>query len=132
MAALDTNLLVRYLVRDDETQLEAVTELLRSCIQHGVPLFVPITVALELEWVLRSRYALDKSQVCAALADLLSTEELYFESENALEVALAIYRAHRTDFSDCMHVALAVQAGERPLWTFDQAAAKVDGARLLR
>ena len=132
MAALDTNVLLRYLVRDDEPQYEAVAELMRNCITHGEALFVPISVALELEWVLRSRHELDKAQACSTLSDLLSTQELQFESERALEVALMLYQAGRADFSDCLHVALALQAGERPLWTLDTAAAKVDGARLLR
>jgi predicted nucleic acid-binding protein len=48
-----------------------------------------------------------------------------------LEVALARYRDSSADFSDCVHVALAAQAGEEPLWTFDKKAAKVDGAKLL-
>ena len=106
------------------------TELMRGSITHGEALFVPISVAWELEWVLRSRHELDKAQACSTLSDLLSTEELQFESERALEVALALYQAGRADFSDCLHVALALRAGERPLWAFDKAAARIDGARL--
>ena len=62
---------------------------------------------------------------------LLSTAELSFESERALEVALQLFRKGSADFADCLHVALATQAGEQPLWTFDKAAARISGAQLL-
>ena len=119
MAALDTNILVRYLVQDDNEQLTAVTQLFRQTLDQGQALFVPVTVALELEWVLRSRYKFEKSAVMQALSDLLATTELSFEAELALEVALALYRTSSADFADCLHVALAHEAGQAPLWTFD-------------
>ena len=58
--------------------------------------------------------------------------ELTFESEPALEVALQRYREGSADFADCLHIALATQAGEQPLGTFDKGAAKVNGAQLIR
>ena len=131
MAALDTNILVRFLVEDDAAQLAAARKLLRRCITAGEALFVPVTVALELEWVLRSSFGFDKPTVVQTLSQLLSAVELSFESESALEVALALYRQGIADFSDGLHVALACAAGERPLWTFDKAAAKLDGAQLM-
>jgi len=58
--------------------------------------------------------------------------ELTFESERALEVALQLYRDGAAALADCLHIALATEAGEQPLWTFDKDAAKVIGAQLLR
>ena len=92
---------------------------------------MPITVALELEWVLRASFGFAKEAVLDVLASLLSAAELSFESEHALEVALQLYRSGTADFADCLHVALAAQAGELPLWTFDKRAARVDGAQAL-
>ncbi len=132
MAALDTNILVRYLVEDDDAQLAAAKKLIRAAVRAGDTLYVPITVMLELEWVLRSNFGFAKDTVTETLSALLSTAELSFESELAIEVALAQYQASSADFSDCIHAALAYAAGESPLWTFDRAAAKVEGARLLR
>jgi predicted nucleic-acid-binding protein len=100
-------------------------------VDAGESLFVPITVALELEWVLRSALGFDKATVLKTLSQLLSTFELRFEAEGALEAALAQYGENTADFSDCLHAALAAMAGEQPLWTFDRAASKVQGARLL-
>lgn len=131
MAALDTNILVRFLVEDDAAQLAAARKLIRKCVRDGETLYVPVTVSLELEWVLRSGFGFGKDAVVATLSRLLAASELSFESEGALEVALVLYGQGAADYSDCLHVALASAAGERPLWTFDKAASKVDGARLL-
>ena len=131
MAALDTNVLVRFLVHDDTAQLAAAEKLFRRCVEADETLFVPITVTLELEWVLRSAFGFDKAAVLRTLSQLLSSFELCFEAESALEVALVHYGRSTAEFSDCLHVALAALAGEQPLWTFDKAASKVEGARLL-
>jgi len=130
MPALHTNVLVRYIVEDDAAQAAAAQDLIKRCVRDGLTLWVPITVVLELEWVLRARYGFAKGEVLRALSSLLSAAEL-FESEHALEVALQLFRTGPADFADCLHAALATQAGELPLWTFDKAAAKVSGARLL-
>ena len=132
MASLDTNVLVRYLVEDDRQQLAAAQKLIQSALRAGETLFVPITVMLELEWVLRSNFKFSKAQVTHTLSILLATAELSFESEWATEIALALYNQGKADFSDCVHIALAHAAGESPLWTFDQAASRIDGAKLLR
>jgi len=131
MPALDTNVLVRYLVRDDPAQLASAQRLIRRCVNAGQTLLVPVTVTLELEWVLRTSFAYSKEETIAALSNLFSAAEVAFESERALEVALELYRSTGADFADCLHIALAAQAGEQPLWTFDRAAAKVSGAKLL-
>ena len=131
MPALDTNVLVRYVVQDDDVQLAAARRLIRKCVADGQTLFVPVTVTLELEWVLRASFEYAKEQVMEVLSSLFSAAELTFESERALEVALQLYRNGSADFADCLHVALAAQAGESPLWTFDRRAAKVGGAQAL-
>jgi predicted nucleic-acid-binding protein len=129
--ALDTNVLVRYVVQDDLAQLEAARALIARCVEDGQTLFVPVTVVLELEWVLRSNFEFGKDAVMQVIGSLFSAAELSFESERALEVALQLYREGAADFADCVHVALALQAGEQPLWTFDRRASRVPGASLL-
>lgn len=96
----------------------------------GKSLYIPITVMLELEWVLRSNFRFSKVQVTSTLSALLSSRELSFEFKTAAEIALPLYVKESEYFADCMHVALAHSAGESPLWTFDRSAAKVDGATL--
>lgn len=131
MPVVDTNVLVRYVVRDDAAHSASAGRLIRECVDAGQTLYVPVTVVLELEWVLRSSYGLSKDDVIQVLAALFSAAELRFQSEQPLEVALQLYREGRADFADCVHVALVDHAGERPLWTFDKRAAAIDGARLV-
>lgn len=132
MPALDTNVLVRYVVQDDRGQLAAAKRLIGRCVAEDLSLFVPVTVALELEWVLRAGFGYVKDDVLQVLSNLFSAAELTFESERALEVALQLYREGSADFADCLHIALATAVGEQPLRTFDKGAAKVIGAQLLR
>lgn len=132
MAALDTNVLVRYLIQDDVRQGFKAKELVKSVLTRGESLFIPITVLLELEWVLRSNFEFPKDQIILAIASLLAARELVFESEASAEVALELFRQNKADFADCIHIALAHAAGESPLWTFDKTASKVDGASLIK
>ena len=129
MPALDTNVLVRYVVQDDSGQLATAKRLIGRCVAEGQSLFIPVTVTLEREWVLRASFGYEKDDV---LQTLSTCSRLTFESERALEVALQLYREGSVDFADCLHIALAAEAGEQPLWTFDKGAAKVIGAQLLR
>lgn len=131
MPALDTNVLVRYVVQDDEAQLAVAKRLIRKSVREGQTLFVPVTVTLELEWVLRSSFEYSRDETMQILSNLFSAAELTFESERALEVALHLYREGSADFADCLHIALAAQAGELPMWTFDKRAGKVAGAQVL-
>lgn len=131
MPALDTNILVRYVVQDDSAPLAAAKRLIRRCVEEGQSLFVPVTVMLELEWALRSSFEFAKDDVIQVVSTLLSAAELSFESERAVEVALHLFRDGAADFADCVHVALASQAGEQPLRTFDKRAGKIPGAGLL-
>ena len=120
MAALDTNVLVRWLTDDDANQSAVVASLLEATAKNDARLFVPITVILEIEWVLRSRYRFDKPSVTAALDALMGVTELEFQTQPALEQALWLYKqTGYPDFADCLHVALVSQAGQRPFLTFE-------------
>ena len=132
MAAIDTNVLVRFLIQGDEQQGHLARKLIQHVLARGETLFIPVTVLLELEWVLRSHFLFNKSQVVELISNLLSTLELEFESEPSVEVALELFRNHAADFADCLHIALAHRAGHSPLWTFDKTAGKVVGAKILK
>jgi predicted nucleic-acid-binding protein len=131
MASVDSNVLVRLLTEDDPSQMKAVLRLLDQVEAGRDSLFVPLTVSLELEWVLRSRYGFDKPSVLGALSSLLETRELDFQDEPVLEQALALYRDHRADFAECLHLSAALRYQRPPFLTFDQTAARLPGAALL-
>jgi predicted nucleic-acid-binding protein len=132
MPALDTNVLVRWLTHDDPRQSAAVARLFQAVLAAQDRLWIPVTVMLELEWVLRSRYGFDRAAVTEAMDALLSASELDFQSEAALEVALWLFKqAGAPDFADCLHVALANQVQAEPLWSFDERAARLPGVQLV-
>jgi predicted nucleic-acid-binding protein len=86
---------------------------------------------LELEWVLRSRYAFAKPDILLALNALLETRELEFQVEPAIERALHAYRQGMADFADCLHAAACWVKGKAPMLTLDAKAAKLVDAELL-
>jgi len=131
LPALDTNVLLRYFLQDDRAQFNAAQRLIRRCVAKRLALFVPITVFLELEWVLRSKMGFDKFRTLDLMSDLLASDELLFESEHALIAALHLYRTNSADFADTLHLALASLAGQQPFWTFDHAASRLSGAKKL-
>jgi predicted nucleic-acid-binding protein len=131
MPGLDTNLLVRWLVEDDDDQTARVQMLFESARAAQAALFVPSTVMLELEWVLRSRYRFDKAAVLQAFNALLETQELEFQAEAALERSLHLYRQGAAEFADCLHAGLCGAADRTPLLTFDEKASRVPDIELL-
>lgn len=130
--ALDTNVLVRLLVHDDESQTLVVSRLLEQHIRRSESLWVAVTVMLELEWVLRARYKFSKADVIRAFSALLATIEMIFESEDALEQALASYEDGGADFGEYLHLSLAQKGNALPFWTFDAKASRAVGAKLLK
>ena len=130
MIALDTNVLVRFLVRDDEAQAESARSLLASLSaeQSG---FVCREVTLELVSVLERAYGFTRNQIADVLEQLVSTEALVVEA--AADIAQAAYRYGTGDagFSDLMILAAAERSRALPLYTFDQKAARLEGVTLL-
>ena len=130
MAALDTNVLVRYLVADDKKQFQAAKTLIESA-DDEAPLFLSLSVLIELEWVLRLLYAFDKTTLITTFNQLLDTCELVFQDEDIVEVAMSLYTDNNVDFADCLHIATAHVYDYAPMITFDRKAARVIGAELL-
>jgi predicted nucleic-acid-binding protein len=100
MIAFDTNLLVRLVVNDDEKQAELAENLLET---HQV--FIPRTVLLETEWVLRSIYKKSRTEISDFLVDALSTENLFLENPDEVEHAVEWYKIG-ADFADAIHLCM--------------------------
>lgn len=101
MRAVDTNVLVRALVRDDAAQAAQAEEILTRD-----EVFVPVTVMLELEWVLRSRYGFTADKVAQALALLCDMPRVCVGEADAVRQAAARV-AKGWDFADALHHALS-------------------------
>ena len=114
--ALDTNTLVRLLTNDDPIQARRVAD----AIEAAPACFVPITVVLELEWVLRGAYRLPREVIIRAFQGLIGIRHLHLEQEDQVLQALEAY-ALGLDFADALH--LLRSEGCSALLSFDQALA---------
>ena len=121
MIGLDTNVLVRLLVRDDEEQHVRTVSLMRRGPDEGERFFVGDVVLAEVVWVLQGRYRLARVEVAGALRALLEAEHLVFESTDRCLRALRRYEAGRGGFADYLITERASDAGCSNLATFDQA-----------
>ena len=127
MLGVDTNVLVRFLVRDDEAQFEKARRLIKREVAAGSGVFVNQLVLLETEWVLRSRYSLPKNLIIEAISGLLDASDVRFEDEPAIEEALFIWKETAADFADCLIGAKNRRLGCRATATFDVRASKLPG-----
>ena len=100
MIALDTNVLVRFLVEDDEAQTERVRAFLAQTIGTGEKCFISDVVLCEIVWVLERRYKLSHVEISQALERLLNAQHLAFASVDLLYRALDAYRSGQGDFAD--------------------------------
>ena len=119
MLGIDTNVLVRFLVRDDEAQFEQARQLIKREIGGKEAVFISQLVLLETEWVLRSRYGLKKPEIVAAFSSLLDTVELEFEDEPSIEEAVFTWNDATIQFADCLINAHHRHLGCRATATFD-------------
>lgn len=127
MLGIDTNVLVRFLVRDDEAQFERARKLIQRELATGGEVFVNQLVLMETEWVLRSRYSLSKHRVVEAISGLLDASDVRFEDEAAVEEALFLWKESVADFADCLIGARNRRLGCRATATFDLRASKLPG-----
>lgn len=127
MLGIDTNVLVRFLVADDEAQFEKACKLIKREVATGRYVFVNKLVLLETEWVLRSRYKLPKNTIIEAISGLLDSTDVRFEDESTIEMALFIWKDTTADFADCLIGVINRRLGCQATATFDVKACKLPG-----
>jgi predicted nucleic-acid-binding protein len=126
MRAVDTNVLVRLIARDEARQVAAA----ESFVAAGA--WVGHLVLAETTWVLSAVYDLRPSAIATAVDMLLNHQRLTIQDADVVAAALEHYRGHaRLSFSDCLVLEIARKAGHLPLGTFDQRFATLDGAQKL-
>lgn len=130
MIALDTNVLVRFLVQDDPSQARLAGKIIDQLTEED-PGFVSREVLLELVWVLERAYRLARAEIAGAVDGLLASTELVVEDADAIGSALELYRNDGFGFADLMIAAAARRAGAAEVVTFDRKAARLPGVRLL-
>jgi len=130
MIAVDTNILVRFLVCDDQQQAEAARTLLESLTAEQ-PGFICREVTLELVWVLERAYNFSRHRIASIVEELVSTEGLVFEAQDDVARSAIRYRTVSAGFSDLMISSAAKRAGAPLLYTFDKKAARLERVTLL-
>lgn len=130
MIALDTNVLVRFLVQDDPAQA-ALANRVMADLSEAERGFICREVLLELVWVLDRAYGYSRQDIAAALVGLLSARELVIEAADDVGAAAEVYRESGFGFADMMIAAAARRAGAKELVTFDRKASQLPRVRLL-
>lgn len=126
MHAVDTNVLVRLLARDDPKQVAAA----EAFVERGA--WVSHVVLAETAWVLASVYERGPAEIATAVEMLLNHQQLILQDPDAVTAAVEHFRRRPAiGFSDCLVRASAAKAGHLPLGTFDATLAKLPGTRKL-
>ena len=124
MIAVDTNILVRFLVRDDEQQAQSVYQRFKQAERDQQSLRVPILVVLELIWVLESAYEMTRAQILTAIESLQCLAILRFSQQQGIEQFVHVARHNTIDLSDLLIAHSAQAEGCDQVLTFDKKAAK--------
>jgi predicted nucleic-acid-binding protein len=123
MRAVDTNVLVRLVTREDRKQVAAA----EAFVSKGA--WVSTLVLMEATWVLTAVYELTHAEIAMAIDMLLHHRDLTLQESDSVAAALEQYRNRPAlGFSDCLILETARKAGHLPLGTFDRNLSKLDGA----
>lgn len=129
MRGLDTNVIVRFLTRDDERQYQKSYKLLT---QDKVRFLISYPTLVEMIWVLESRYKYAKKKLIFVLEEIKHTKNFYFPDHSIVEKSIKDYKKSTADFADCLIGALNKEHNCDTTNTFDKKAAKLSTFTLLR
>jgi predicted nucleic-acid-binding protein len=121
MIALDTNVLVRFLVEDDDAQSRKASRLIEKALERDEALFISDIVMCEMVWVLSTSYRFSRSDIAGVSGELVRGRGVVFASSDALARALQAYVAGKGDFADYLIREHARAAGADTVATFDRA-----------
>jgi predicted nucleic-acid-binding protein len=119
--ALDSNVLLRYLIGDDSRQGVLAEGIIEECRQADEPLFITVLALCETVWVLGRIYQQTKIEIIETLETVLGMDLLRFEHDRLVRHAFERFRQSRADFPDYLIGEIASAAGCRDTVTFDRA-----------
>lgn len=131
MIGLDTNVLIRHLVQDEPSQSRKATHVITKQCTRDDPGFINRIVLCELVWVLESAYGYSKNTIVTVLEKLFQTIQLKIEDPQTTWAAFRAYQTGKADFADCLLGATNRLRGCEETVSFDPAAGKLDGFRIL-
>jgi predicted nucleic-acid-binding protein len=119
-AFVDTSVILRILVREDEGKVAAVERLLLSARRSGKRLHVLPVAVLEVVWVLEKVYKLDRRSIRELADAILNTGELIVENGEVFRKALAVYEEKNVKFADAVMGAWGIARGLKTVYTYDE------------
>ncbi len=125
MIAIDTNILVRYITEDDESQAKLVADLFYKQTGKEDSILVNNIVLCELVWVLSRGYDCPKERIIVILKSLLAAVELKFEDRRAVFLAVGEYENSQADFSDALIGVVNSHIHDADTYSFDKKALKI-------
>ena len=131
MIGLDTNVLVRYLVEEDDPQNRAADRFVEEALNRGESLFVNQIVLCEVAWVLSRAYDFTRKEVGEALEMILCARQFEIEAKDLVINGLREYRKGKADFADCLIGLKNQAAGCTATVTFDRKAATLGSFQVL-
>lgn len=131
MIGIDTNVVLRLLVRDDDAQVRAVEQFVESNCSPEDPGYVSHLVVAEVAWVLKDIYGYHKSQIASAINGLLKLASIEVDSSDEVTGAISDLARSSAGFTDCLLARMNAAAGCDYTVTFDRKAAKLTGFKLL-
>ena len=131
MIGIDSNVLLRMLVRDHDAQVRAAERFIARHCSKADPGFVSRIVIAEIAWALKRFYAYDRPEIAAAIRGLLNVTELEVESADEIHTAVADFEVSTAGFADCLLARTNASTGCEYTITFGRKAAKLPGFKLL-
>jgi predicted nucleic-acid-binding protein len=132
MLGLDTNLLIRYLVRDDPAQFGRARAEIEAAANRGEPLMINAIVLCEVVWVLGSAYEYSRTEIANALEQILSTAQFVIEWGDEARQALQDCRTTKAGFTDAFIGRINSSLQAAPTMTFDRDLAPLSTFRVLQ
>ena len=132
MKALDTNVVIRFLVKDDITQAESVYRMFKQAEVDQTVFFIQSSVLLETIWVLQSVYEIPRQKILDAIDALLLLPILQFEHQSSIRWFVMTGKENAVDLSDILIACTARAAGCDQVLTFDRSASKLELFQLIQ
>jgi predicted nucleic-acid-binding protein len=132
MIGIDTNVLLRLLVREHDGQLKAAERFVNAHCSSDDPGYVSRIVIAEIAWVLKDIYGYDRAQIAGAIRGILNVSQFEIDSADDVHAAVADFEKFPAGFTDCLIARFNASAGCEYTITFDRKAAKLDTFELLK
>lgn len=119
-AIIDTNLIIRYIVKDDGGKADAVEKFFLAAKEKGGALFVPGIVIFEVVFVLEKIYSLDRALIRGAIEGILNTPIFRCDMDSVIRAALVNYDEKKVKFADAVIAAWGLERGIKTIYTYDE------------